>query len=51
LYGQEEVVEQVKGGLGGRGGAAVNHQELEIHCHEGCKEALANSDYNEGLVA
>jgi hypothetical protein len=51
LYGQEEVIKQVKGDLGGRGGVTLGHQELGIHRHEGYREALANSDYNGGSVA
>jgi hypothetical protein len=50
LYGQEEVVEQVKEGLGGQGGVALGHRELGIRRYEGCEEALAGSDYDGGSV-
>jgi hypothetical protein len=51
LYGQEEVIEQVEGGLGGRGGVTLGHQKLGIHRYEGCEEALAGSDYHGGSIA
>jgi hypothetical protein len=41
LYGQEEVIEQVEGSLGGRGGIALDHRESRFYCHEGFGEGLA----------
>jgi hypothetical protein len=51
LYEQEEVIKQVKVGLGERGGFALVHRESRIHRYEGYGEALAGSDYHRGSAA
>jgi hypothetical protein len=47
----KKVIEQVKGGFGGRGGDTLGHQESGIRRHKGYGEALAGSDHNEGSAS
>jgi hypothetical protein len=42
---------QVEGDLGGREGIALDRQESKVRRHDGCREALTNSDYNGGSAA